>query len=50
MPKNQSNRRRLSGVSIRSEQREQIDWDLFAWALLQYCRRKLEDEETGGDL
>ena len=49
MPKhNPSTRPRLVGVTVRSEQREQIDWDLFAWALLQYCRRKLE-EESGSE-
>lgn len=31
-------------IRIERVQREQIDWDKFAWALLQYCRSVLEAE------
>lgn len=33
-----SNKKRLQRVSVRAERREQVDWDKFAWALLQYVR------------
>jgi len=35
-PKNR--RKRLSRVHIRGEEQSEIDWDRFAWALLQYAR------------
>jgi hypothetical protein len=31
-------KKRLQRVSIRAEHREQVDWDKFAWALLQHVR------------
>ena len=29
-------------VEVEAEPKEEIDLDLFAWALLQYCRIKIE--------
>jgi hypothetical protein len=42
-------RPRVTRVSVTADQREQIDWDRYAWALLQYCRLKIqaEDEANG---
>lgn len=37
---------RVIGVDIEAELREEIDYDRFAWALLQYCRLKLEAQEN----
>jgi hypothetical protein len=46
MPKRKSKgKRRLTRVSVEAEPRDEIDWDRFAWALLQYCRLLAEDEE-----
>ncbi len=47
MPKRQkqSSKKRLTRVSVEAEQRDEIDWDRFAWALLQYCRLKIEAGE-----
>jgi hypothetical protein len=36
--KRKSTRGRLQRVSIRAERREQVDWDKFAWALIQHVR------------
>lgn len=36
--KRKPTKKRLQRVSIRAERREQVDWDKFAWALLQYVR------------
>jgi hypothetical protein len=36
---------RVIGVEIEAELREEIDYDRFAWALLQYCRLKIEAQE-----
>jgi hypothetical protein len=36
--KKKSKRKRLTGVSIRAERRDEPDWDKFAWALLQHAR------------
>ena len=42
---------RVIGVDVEAELREEIDYDRFAWALLQYCRLKLEAaEKDGGEL
>lgn len=38
-------RSRLRSVSVDAELRDEIDWDRFAWALLQFCRLKLETGE-----
>lgn len=39
MPKKRkTSRKRLRGVSVRAELRDEPDWDKFAWALLQYAR------------
>jgi len=47
MPKNQkpTRKQRLTRVSVEAEERDAIDWDRFAWALLQYCRTQIEAEE-----
>jgi hypothetical protein len=33
-------------VSVEMVRREHIDWDRFAWALLQHCRSIIETEEA----
>jgi hypothetical protein len=48
MPRRKTiNKQRLTRVSVEAEERDQIDWDRFAWALLQYARilAEAEDEE-----
>ncbi|HSS34296.1 MAG TPA: hypothetical protein VLL27_13550 [Solirubrobacterales bacterium] len=45
MPRNKSTKPRLTRVSVEPEERDEIDWDRFAWALLQHCRLKIEAEE-----
>ena len=34
---------RLSRVTIRAERREQVDWDRFAYATLQYAKLVSQD-------
>jgi hypothetical protein len=36
--KRKTNRRKLERVSIRAERRKEVDWDRFAYALLQHAR------------
>jgi hypothetical protein len=36
--KRKSTKKRLQRVSIRAEHREHVDWDKFAYALLQHVR------------
>lgn len=36
--KKKPTKKRLQRVSVRAEYREQVDWDKFAWALLQHAR------------
>jgi hypothetical protein len=36
---------RVIGVDVEAILREEIDYDRFAWALLQYCRLKIEAQE-----
>lgn len=36
---------RVIGVDVEAELRDEIDYDRFAWALLQYCRLKIEAQE-----
>ena len=38
---------RIIGVEVEAELRDEIDYDRFAWALLQYCRLKLEEKDGG---
>lgn len=39
MPKKRKpTKRRLERVSVRAERRPQVDWDKFAWALIQHVR------------
>lgn len=39
MPKKRKpTKKRLKRVSVRAERREQVDWDKFAWALIQHVR------------
>lgn len=40
-------RKQLTGVSIEAEGRDEIDWDRFAWALLQYARILVENDQDG---
>jgi hypothetical protein len=45
MPKKAKNRRkRLTHVRVEAEERDDIDWDRFAWALMQYARVLAENE------
>jgi hypothetical protein len=44
--KKQLGKRRLTRVSVKGEERDDIDWDRFAWALLQYARLLVEDGEA----
>jgi hypothetical protein len=39
-------KKRLTRVAVEGEQRDELDADRFAWALLQYCRVLLENEEA----
>lgn len=36
---------RVTSVVVEADLRDDIDYDRFAWALLQYCRLKLEAAE-----
>lgn len=42
-----TNKGRVIGVDVEAVLREEIDYDRFAWALLQYCRLKVEAQEKG---
>lgn len=45
MPRNNKPRKtRLTRVRVEAEERDEIDWDRFAWALLQYARVLVENE------
>lgn len=47
MPKRRKTAKpRLERVSIETELRDEIDWDRFAWALLQYARILVENEDA----
>jgi hypothetical protein len=41
-------KRRLQRVSVRSERRDEVDWDRFAWALLQYARILSANQQISG--
>jgi hypothetical protein len=43
--KKSTNKGRVIGVDVEAVLREEIDYDRFAWALLQYCRLKIEAQE-----
>lgn len=46
MPKDKKHKKkRLQRVSVEGELRDELDWDRFAWALLQYTRILAENEE-----
>lgn len=36
--KRKPTKKRVQRVSVRAERREQVDWDKFAWALIQHVR------------
>ena len=44
--KRKTNRKKLERVSIRAERREQVDWDRFAYALLQHARILSEQDKA----
>jgi len=44
--KAKTSKKRLARVSVEAEERDEIDWDRFAWALLQYARVLVENEKT----
>jgi hypothetical protein len=46
MPKQRKTRKRLSRVTVEAEERDELDWDRFAWALLQYARVLVENERA----
>jgi len=39
-------KKRLTRVVVEAEPRDEIDWDRFAWALLQHCRSVIESRES----
>jgi hypothetical protein len=41
-------KQRLTRVEVEADLRDEIDWDRFAWALLQYCRLKIEGGKGEG--
>lgn len=45
--KKTTNRKRLKRVSARAERREVVDWDRFAYALLQHVRLTMEQQTKG---
>lgn len=46
MPKKgEQRKKRLGRVKIEAEEKGEIDWDRFAWALLQYARVLAESQE-----
>jgi hypothetical protein len=36
--KKKTARKRLQRVAVRAERRQPVDWDKFAWALIQHVR------------
>jgi hypothetical protein len=42
-----STKRRLQRVSVRADRREQVDWDKFAWALIQHVRLQQQAAKKG---
>jgi hypothetical protein len=42
----QNHHRRLDRVDVQGDVREQIDWDRFAWALFQYARVLVEEDDA----
>lgn len=42
--KKKAKRKRLQRVSVRAELRDPVDWDRYAWALLQYAKLRAESE------
>jgi hypothetical protein len=50
MPKKRkTNRGRLSRVSVRAELREEVDWDKFAYAVLQHARLTLAANKAAAE-
>jgi hypothetical protein len=47
MPRRKNAKPRLTRVRVEAVERDEIAWDRFAWALLQYCRIKMESEANG---
>jgi hypothetical protein len=43
--KRPSSKKRLQRVSVRAELRDPVDWDRYAWALLQYARILSADKQ-----
>jgi hypothetical protein len=46
--KKKSTKQRLQRVSVRAERRAEVDWDKFAWALLQHVRVQQEAKRKKG--
>ncbi|MGH2878760.1 MAG: hypothetical protein ACRDK4_04030 [Solirubrobacteraceae bacterium] len=45
--KRKPTKKRLQRVSVRAEKREQVDWDKFAWALIQHVRLQQQANRPG---
>jgi hypothetical protein len=46
--KKKTNRQKLQRVSVRAERSDEVDWDKFAWALLQHARILSANQRAGG--
>jgi hypothetical protein len=44
--KRKTNRQKLERVSIRAERKREVDWDRFAYALLQHARILSEQDKA----
>jgi hypothetical protein len=44
--KRKTNRKKLERVSIRAERKREVDWDRFAYALLQHARILSEQDKA----
>lgn len=47
--KRKPTKKRLQRVSICAEHRQPVDWDKFAWALVQHVRLQQQAERQKGD-
>lgn len=44
--KRKTTRKKLERVRVRAERRQEVDWDRFAYALLQHARLLSEQEQA----
>jgi hypothetical protein len=47
--KRKTKRKKLERVSVRGERRKEVDWDRFAYALLQHARILTEQDKAKRD-